>query len=165
MVKIHSNQNAEIWYTGKAWHINNKFNIKNVKKCLLNQLKNVREVKELAWDRGGWLHQTSLRAVYSMMMMKNVVHSYSYDLRNFYGIWFLFRSQLFCRRRRHPRKSFVPNLAPFSHLCFWSDILYTQLICRDYIFEGLAFIVSRFDQKYSICYFSWVEVVGKFVLL
>ena len=33
-----------------------------------------REVKELAWEPSGdgWLHQTSLRTVYSMMMMDHL---------------------------------------------------------------------------------------------
>ena len=31
--------------------------------------KTFREVKELAWGGDGWLRQTSLRTVYSMMMM------------------------------------------------------------------------------------------------
>ena len=52
--------------------------------------------------------------------MKNVVHSYSYDLSNCNGTWSPFRSQLFCRRSR------VHRTWPLFHIYVFGQISYVR---------------------------------------
>lgn len=66
----------------------------------------------------------SIYCTFWVPQLENVVHSDSYDLRNFYRTWRLLRSHFFSRRSQQPTNATELNLVTLTNLCSLLHLIY-----------------------------------------